>query len=89
MAITTSRVTITSSATLIFEAGVGAKNVLLRKIGNAAVLFIGASDVTVSTGMPLPPDTYLPFKLQSNEAVYGITDGENEDVSVMSGLEVA
>jgi len=79
--IATNQVTVGTSATLIVAARTGRKNVTIFQEGNTLVR-VGASGVTLGTGVPLIGTQGANIPIDGGAAVYGIA-GSSELVSFM------
>lgn len=67
----TSQATIAATATQIVAARAGRDTVIIEQTG-AKDVYVGASDVTTSTGMLLPGVVGASISLETTDAVYGI-----------------
>lgn len=69
MAVTSSRITIQQTATLIFTAG--ATKTQLRIVDTGGQIYIGGSNISIANGFPIT-GTPLGVALDPNTSVYGI-----------------
>lgn len=89
MAISTSRVVVNTTASLLASATLSPTKVLIRRVTNNAALFLGTSSVTTTNGMPFAPDGNFAFILSVGEELYAIADADLDDeVAVLTGLQV-
>ena len=70
-AVTSARIAVTTSPTLISQSGSEIGHALLKNTGAASV-FLGGADVTTTTGYEFAVGETLSITLGSNEALYGI-----------------
>lgn len=83
MAIAGSRVTTTTTATLIASAGSG-KSVILKNVDGSASVHLGGSGVTASDGFTLVAGASIEMDLTQNDALYGITSSGSVIVHVLA-----
>lgn len=83
-AITASRVTVATTATLIFTTtgGTGGSNVLIRNPGTVSV-YLGGSGVTAATGFELAPGDAVSLQIRRSDTVYGIVASGTNIVHVL------
>lgn len=87
MAISSSSVTVTTSATLLFQADADGTEVVLFNNDHGVgghTTYVGPSDVTAATGLPVEAGASLSFRLRPNEAVYGIASTGSHEIRVMA-----
>lgn len=70
-AITAARVTVATTATLIYTAATGGSTVLIRNAGSASV-FLGPSGVTTAVGFELLAGDAVTLPVGPSDTVYGI-----------------
>jgi hypothetical protein len=78
--IATNQVSVGTAATLICAARAGRKAITIIQEGTTLVR-LGASGVTVLTGIPLPGTQYASFTIDGGAAVYGIVASGSQTVS--------
>jgi len=81
-ALTVSRVTVATTATLLYTAAAGGSTVLIRNAGSASV-FLGDATVTTSTGFELVASDALSLPLGPNDTIYGIVATSTNRVDVL------
>jgi len=86
MAISSASITVTTSATLLFQADADGTEVVVfnNDHGGGHTTYVGPSDVTASTGLPVAAGSSLSFRLRPNEAVYGIAETGSHEIRVMA-----
>jgi hypothetical protein len=88
MAITSTRVTVGTTATLLVAPSVQHQQVQLLNAGTAVVRIGGPNVTTTAYGLPALPDnpnvarTPFSFNLNPNEAIFGITAAGTSAVNV-------
>lgn len=70
-AITASRVTATTAATLLYTAATGGSTVLIRNVCAASV-YLGASTVTTATGFEVGANDAITLPMGPGDTVYGV-----------------
>ncbi len=83
MAISNKQVTVGTEATLVFGVDPDGARVHLRSDGE---VYLGASDVTVASGLKLKKDEFLNLFVGPGEILYGIVDADTETVYVLATL---
>jgi len=76
----TGQAVVASTATLIAASRIGRDTVIIENHGTTNV-FIGASDVTTSTGLLLPGVVGASVALETTSAIYGIVATGTQAVS--------
>ena len=82
MTLTTAQISVTTAATLLCAANAQSQRVTVHNNENSQQVFIGASDVTTSTGVHLDGKEERQITLNPGESLYGIAGGSYV-VSVM------
>lgn len=86
MAISSSSVTVTTSATLLFQADADGTEIVIynNDHGGGHTTYVGGSDVTHLIGLPVAAGSSLSFRLRANEAVYGIAETGSHETRIMA-----
>ena len=86
MAILSSSVTVTTSATLLFQADADGTEIVIynNDHGDGHTTYVGSADVTHLIGLPVSAGTSLSFRLRANEAVYGIAETGSHETRIMA-----
>ena len=82
MTMTTAQISVTTAATLLCAANAQSQRVTVHNNENSQQVFIGASDVTTSTGVHLDGKEERQITLNPGEGLWGIAANTNS-VSVM------
>jgi hypothetical protein len=81
-AITATRVTVATTATLVYTSATGGSTVLVRNPGTVSV-YLGAADVTTATGFELGAGDNIALPLGGTDPVYGIVAAATNVVHVL------
>lgn len=85
-AATMTRVTVATTATLVYTApATGRGAVVLIRNPSAVSVYVGSSAVTTATGFEIAAGDALSLALQSQETVYGIVAAATQVVHVVDG----
>lgn len=84
MAISSSAVTVTTSATVISTGPADGHEALVVNTSPSTSIYIGGSDVSTSNGVELAPDASLSVDLANNEIVYGIVASGTVECRVLT-----
>jgi hypothetical protein len=82
-AIVATRVTVATTATLLYTAATGGSNVLIRNPAGGASVYLGAAAVTTATGFELVAGDAVTLPLGPSDPVYGIVTTGTVIVHVM------
>ena len=82
MTVTTAQISVTTAATLLCAANAQSQRVTVHNNENSQQVFIGASDVTTSTGVHLDGKEERQITLNPGEGLWGIS-ANTGSVSVM------
>ena len=82
MTMTTAQISVTTAATLLCAANAQSQRVTVHNNESSQQVFIGASDVTTSTGVHLDGKEERQITLNPGEGLWGISANTNS-VSVM------
>jgi hypothetical protein len=74
--------TVTTTATLIYAAQAESQTIYLRPSTND--IFVGASDVTSSTGLKVANAAITPIFVRNGQTLYGITATGSHDLVILS-----
>ena len=74
--------TVTTTATLIYDAQAESQTIYLRPSAND--IFVGASDVTSSTGLKVTNAAITPIFVRNGQTLYGITATGSHDLVILS-----
>lgn len=80
---TTKQVTVTSAATLISVANPSRSGIQIVNLGSNDVFIIENTSGTTSTGHLLPGTKGASISFSTTGAVYGITGGASQNISVL------
>ncbi len=81
--LTTTVVTVATSATSLFASVPFTQDVAITNRGSGVAIFIGDSTVTTSTGFQLDDDQTISFTALANTAVFGIVASGTEPAHVI------
>lgn len=75
--IVSSQITVTSTPVSLLYVettdAIKGQTVAIRNLSSAAVLYIGANDVTTSTGFPIEPGEQFAITMTETQQVYAVT----------------
>ena len=74
--------TVTTAATLVFAAQAEPQTIYLRPSAND--IFVGASDVTSSTGLKVTNAVITPILVRNGQTLYAITATGSHDLVILS-----
>jgi hypothetical protein len=74
--------TVTTAATLVFAAEAEPQTIYLRPSAND--IFVGASDVTSSTGLKVTNAAVTPIFVRNGQTLYAITGSGSHDLVILS-----
>lgn len=84
-AVTATRVTVSTTATLIYTAPPGSVGSVLVRNPSAVSVYLGTVAITTATGFELPAGASVQINLYNQDRLYGIVAAATQEVQTLSG----